>query len=52
MNLGAENQPASLFGGGQSIRTTLAYSVMMLGLAGSLALAPLLIWAIAAHGFH
>lgn len=52
MNLGVDNEPASLFGGGQSIRTTLAYSVLMLGLAGSLAIAPMLIWAIAAHGFH
>lgn len=38
--------------GVHSIRATIAYSVLMLGLAGTLAIAPLAVWMLATRGFH
>lgn len=44
-----ENAVAS---GLQSVRSTVAYSVLMLGLAATIAIVPLAAFALVAHGFR
>lgn len=46
------NLQGTVIAGFQTVRSTVAYSVLMLGLAGTIAICPLVALALISHGFR